>query len=1225
MRSKVFFAFVLSVITSCLSLHAQTVSPEAARAKAMDFFSTGAKNLPARKGAMRKAPAVSNVELAYTSEKDGKTCFYVYNNGTDGGFVIVGGDEVAQEILAYSDHGHFDYDKAPDNFKDMLSQYTEQISLAKPVAKSQPAKSPAKVAAATTVQKEDIPDLIETTWDQWDPYNRAIPKLVNSNTGEEYNPPTGCVATAVAQIMKYWNYPEHGTGSISRTIDYSQENPYNLGFGGSAPEFGAVTHNIDYQNSYYDWGNMLNNYSGEETEEQINAVSTLMYHVGVACSGIYGIGETTGAYPEEGLKKYFGYSPKAKAISRDKFDDQTWEEIIYGELTQNRPVIYSGAQQEGGGHEYIVHGYSSEYDMYSINWGWGGFLDCYCKLTPVEGSTLLGYEYGQQAVVRLQPATLDSDADVDYGDIFWADGFKYRVISRIYHTVEVIRPEEDEPQDRYIGEISLPSVVSYLGEDYSVIIVDYKAFVPYDIPASYNEYPISKIISLSDNLRIIRELGFQGCVRIQDLVLPDNVSILYEYAFDRCVALKNVTLPCNLKEIRRECFGLCTSLESVVIPEGTKIIGSQAFERCGKLGYIELPSTLDSLGSGVFADCDNIEVLICKASTPPSTDVVFGTPPFSAASAQNGYLLVPEASIDLYKSARHWKDWKNIVPIESTDLSMIGETFKIDNIEYKIIPAGAEVKEVLYSSPTITIPDVVNVNNKEYKVVSIGQDACSVYCDSVILPQFLTTIKPYAFKWCDAKSISIPNSVTSIGAGAFLYCENLEKIRIPDLIEEVSFGWFGACKNLHLVEIPQNVKQVPSSYEGLPNLFTIICHSKEVPNPGGEGAIGSCSVEGTLYVPSGSVQQYRNAIGWKNWRFIKSIDEFDADEQPIKVTENGIQYRILNHGAVVLRPTEGTENVIIPESIEYDGQSYDVISIAEEAFRWYYIWENNGWNPINSVQLPTTIHSIMKYAFQNQTELNTINFPDNITYIGREAFEGCTKLQDVTLPDSLKVIYNAFRGTAIDKLIIPEGTVTVGEGLYGIYLDDMKELKEVVYPSTLELKSNYGIYLGRAEKVYILSPSFANVWSVEGEKVYVPNDLVETCKNHDNWHVKEVLPIIPLTSVKLNEEEMALATGKRSTLAAESSPADASLKYVKWSSSDPAIASVDKNGVVTARKSGTVTITATSMYYPDVAATCTVTVKAGTVGTLVDAIDGLPSGRTTLKDVDDAVDSILER
>lgn len=1007
MKPKFISALVLSVLAFCLNVSAQTVSPEAARAKATDFFSTGARNLPAKKGVKRQAPAVGNIELAYTSEKDGKTCFYVFNNGDDGGFVIVGGDEAAKEILAFSDHGHFDYDEAPDNFKNMLEQYAEQISLAKPVEQKRMAKAP-----ATNVQKEDIADLIETTWDQWDPYNRAIPQLVNSYTGEEFAPPTGCVPTAAAQIMKYWNYPEHGTGNISRTIDYSREDPYNIGFGGSAPEFGTITHNIDYENSYYEWGNMLNSYTGQETEDQINAVSTLMYHVGVACYGIYGIEGTTGAYPEEGLKTYFGYSPKATALSRKQFDDETWEELIYGELALNRPVLYFGSIGLEG-HEYIIHGYSSDYDMYKVNWGWGGWMDCYCKLTPTSGNTFLGYDNGQSAIVRLQPATLDSENTPDYGDVFWADGFKYKVISGYYRTVEIIRPEENEPQ--YIGDISLPSKVNYLGVDYTVISVGFQAFLSYNIPDIYDQHPISDIISLPENLRMIGEQGFSGCVRIQNLVIPDNVSILGEYAFDRWVRLENLTLPSNLKEIKRECFRYCRSLVRLVVPEGTEIIGGDAFAHCNSLNYVELPSTLDSLSPGVFSGCSNIDVMICKAATPPATNAY--TTPFPN-SVNNGYLLVPEASIDLYKAARYWNDWQYIVPLESTDLSMIGETVTIDNIEYKIIPSGAEVKNVSYSSPTITIPDAINVNDKEYQVVSIGSYACgsNVDCDIVALPQYLTTIKSNAFYCCQAKTISIPNSVTSIGNGAFDYCENLERIRIPDLIEDVSFSWFYGCKNLCIIELSQNVKSV-TPYEGLPNLFTLVCHSEDVPSdnlPVGE-EIYSCCVEGTLYVPSASIEQYRNSDSWKNWRFIKAIDEFDANEELIKTTSDKLEYRLLNHGAIVLRPIDEMEDVDIPEFIEYEGQNYDVISIAEEAFSYYY----NDWKSIKTIHLPSSMHSVMKGAFafryRSNTDLSAINLPDNITFIGKDAFKGFTNLKNITMPSSLRVLYDAFEGTSVEK------------------------------------------------------------------------------------------------------------------------------------------------------------------------------------------------------------------
>lgn len=1200
-------------MASCLNLHAQTVSPEAARAKAMDFFSTGAKNLPARKGAMRKAPAVSNVELAYTSEKDGKTCFYVYNNGTDGGFVIVGGDEVAQEILAYSDYGHFDYDKAPDNFKDMLSQYTEQISLAKPVAKSQPAKSPAKVAAAT-VQKEDIPDLIETTWNQLDPYNRAISKLVNSNTGEEFTPPTGCVPTAAAQIMKYWNYPEHGVGQETYVLDYSEIDGPSAGDPSITPELGVMVHDVDFEGTTYDWANMLNNYSGEETDEQIDAVSTLMYHVGVACHVIYGPNQTGGSFPEQAMIKYFGYNPKASRLFRQDWDDQIWEEIIYTEIKLGNPVLYEGRNQDDGGHVYIIHGYSSEYDMYKVNWGWGGFLDCYCKLTPVsEGvGSLMGYEYSQKAVINLKPTSLNSNEALDYGFTFWVDGIKYSVISDVFKTVEVTRPDASEIQ--YSGLINIPANVNFQGANYSVIGIGKEAFHIRSITNGLNplDSPIEGV-EFSNNLRYIQEGAFRYCGNIETITIPNSVNRISYDAFSSCKSLRIVYLSDNI-----------TSLNNI-------------FPYCDNLAVLSLPKSLRTLHRGILNGCGQLNVLLCDVNTPPT---LIGNP--FPPSARSGYLLVPEESIDKYRDSSYWKEWKHILPIENTDITMFGKIVSQNGIEYKIMPGSAEVCKVLTSATKITIPDSIVINGQEYVVESVGPRAFEdVTCDSIVLPQHLESIKPYTFYFCTAKSISIPNSVVEIDSWAFYGCNNIEKLCIPDAVEYIPEDCFYDCEKLLLVELPKNLKEINySAFRSCRNLYTIVCKSQEVPVWDNELQNLAGFFEGTLYVPNISLQKYKSAAYWKDWRFIKPLETFEDNEELNLLEMGGFEYRILNHGAVIMSLTDYSKtDYNIPDAINYKGKSYDIVSIGEGVFLY---------SPITSVRFPSSLHSISASSFSGRSGLSNIDFPESLKCIGygafsgcsgisslslpngvnnisNDAFAGCTNLQDFNFPDSLKVMNDIFGGTAIPKLLIPEGVDSIATISY--YMDS---LVEVVYPSTARLDINKSLNFGEVEKVYALSPDFPKISDIYSPHttIYVPSEYLDACKNKFlayDWRIKDLLPITPLTSIAMNRDTLAMKTGETGSLSTESSPADASLKYVKWSSSDPAIASVDQNGVVTARKSGTVTITATGMYYPDVTATCTVTVKAGTVGTLVDAIDGLPSGRTTLKDVDDAVDSILER
>ena len=226
---------------------AQEVSVDAAKSHVLEFLSNKTS------GPMRaKGQQVSNdLELAYTSKSEAKTCFYVFNLGNDNGFVIAGGDESARQILGYCDHGSFDYDTANPAFKWWLGQYEEQIAHAEV-----PSASPRK-AKASAEERSSIGPLISTSWSQRDPYNCEIP--VYDSKGTPYL--TGCAATAMAQIMNYWKYPDFGTGSNSFSRD---------GF-----EFSA-----DFEHTLYDWDNMLDTYLYDEesgdplfSSEEAKAVS----------------------------------------------------------------------------------------------------------------------------------------------------------------------------------------------------------------------------------------------------------------------------------------------------------------------------------------------------------------------------------------------------------------------------------------------------------------------------------------------------------------------------------------------------------------------------------------------------------------------------------------------------------------------------------------------------------------------------------------------------------------------------------------------------------------------------------------------------------------------------------------------------------------------------------------------------------------------------------------
>lgn len=353
----------------------------------------------ANAGELRKVRALENKEmrLAYTARENDNNCYYVFNNGDSEGFVILSADDLAPAVLGYSENGTFDYDKIPENMKWWLSQYKRNIGAA---VKSGTAMRRTEVIGTA------IDFMVETKWNQSAPYNNLCPTISEKPTY------TGCVATAMAQIMYYHKWPVKGTGNHSYTNETTGISP--------SANFGSTT---------YDWSKMIPSYSDDSvkyTTEQANAVAELMYHCGVSVNMDYGTdasGASTNSVPAA-LMAYFGYDKAMQYKLRSMYTDTVWETLIYNELAAGRPVLYSGRTSDTG-HAFICDGYDS-IGNFHFNWGWGGSYDGYYlmtgdnALTPdgsgIGGGTVgEGYTEEQGCVVGIQKAQKGSEAEIVMG------------------------------------------------------------------------------------------------------------------------------------------------------------------------------------------------------------------------------------------------------------------------------------------------------------------------------------------------------------------------------------------------------------------------------------------------------------------------------------------------------------------------------------------------------------------------------------------------------------------------------------------------------------------------------------------------------------------------------------------------------------------------------------------------------------------------------------------
>lgn len=327
---------------------------------------------------------------------------YIFSSGN--GFMILPNNDQSPEILGYSDTEDFSTEGNP-SFQAWLNFYNRELDYLKSAGSSSDSEGIAKLSSPRA-QRQEIEPLIKTLWNQEWPYNIDCPKVDGHETV------TGCVATAMAQGMKYYNFPERGKGKHSYYWGRDKD-----------------TLSFDYDNHPFKWDLMKDTYDRETPYENRQAVAELMYACGVSVDMYYGPGDSGAATAVMGaqLIDIFGYSPAMSLPSRDNYGLYEWEEMIYSDLAKGQPVLYSG-DGTAGGHQFICDGYSTD-GFFHINWGWGGLSNGYFLLTALNPGSLGvgggagGFNSGQSALLGFHPAQVGDKRVyiVTNGEAFRAD------------------------------------------------------------------------------------------------------------------------------------------------------------------------------------------------------------------------------------------------------------------------------------------------------------------------------------------------------------------------------------------------------------------------------------------------------------------------------------------------------------------------------------------------------------------------------------------------------------------------------------------------------------------------------------------------------------------------------------------------------------------------------------------------------------------------------------
>ena len=361
---------LLALVLGIGMAHAKPVSVDQAKSVGQMFVQSN----------FEQSRQSQDLALVYTGTSNrGEACFYVFNVG-DHGFVIVSADDFYRPIIGYSDERNFDTNINPElaYMLDKLiafrsGRHTDQ-AVPQVAAEWQSVMNSGKLLSRNGGREKFY--LVQTKWDQGSPYNYYCPQATGGPGGRVY---AGCVATAMGQVMKYWNHPLQGTGSHT---------DYNSGFGGLSANFGATT---------YDWDNMPLSLRNSSPQVEIEAVALLLYHCGISVDMHYAI-DGSGAYSDDvpgAIRQYFGYSNQASLKTRDNFSYADWSQMLKESFDMGWPVYYSGQSPEGG-HAFVCDGYDDN-GFFHYNWGWSGSGDDYYDFDQID------YNSNDRAIFNFVP------------------------------------------------------------------------------------------------------------------------------------------------------------------------------------------------------------------------------------------------------------------------------------------------------------------------------------------------------------------------------------------------------------------------------------------------------------------------------------------------------------------------------------------------------------------------------------------------------------------------------------------------------------------------------------------------------------------------------------------------------------------------------------------------------------------------------------------------------
>ena len=404
-------AFTLLSFTFALLMTAEPIGKQTALYTAQAYMLAKGKNINPSQTPFR------SVRKGATQTDEG-SYYYVFNAGNDEGYVIISGDDRTEPVLGYVEQGTFDPNNIPENMRSWLQLYADQIKFIvdNDIQPNSPLLKKRNKVAAT---KHSVGELLKSRWNQGHPYNLTCPKYYKED-GTQHYPAAGCVATAMAQVMYFYKYPEK-----TKTAIPTHSNTYTLSDGTEK----VVTMKAIPRNTIIDWEYMRDTYSCNDEhahDRPDTAVANLMLYCGQAVK--MGYGGSSGAATSRSRDvyvNYFGFDTRAFWGGRGSYSIDEWFDMLYNEIEEGYPVLYAG-HSSGGGHAFVLDGFDGD-NLFHVNWGWGGGSNGWFLvsiLNPGDNSGIGassssdGYSMSQGALFNLRtPGTPKGDTHLSISDV----------------------------------------------------------------------------------------------------------------------------------------------------------------------------------------------------------------------------------------------------------------------------------------------------------------------------------------------------------------------------------------------------------------------------------------------------------------------------------------------------------------------------------------------------------------------------------------------------------------------------------------------------------------------------------------------------------------------------------------------------------------------------------------------------------------------------------------